>query len=180
MRSPNFVSILLAALCFSIAPPARAQADATFAKANAEFAAGNFAGAISGYESLVKQHQWNASLFYDLGNAYFRTGDLGRAILNYERALALDPAQPEARANLQLVRDQARALELKSGWIEEHLRFLTPAQYTWLGAVAFWIAVGILCGLYFSQRRPVVWIFAFVLSAALALGAGLVLWKLET
>ncbi len=56
--------------------------------------------------------QWNPALFYNLGNAYFRTGDLGRAILNYERALALDPSQPEARANLQLARDQARALEL--------------------------------------------------------------------
>jgi tetratricopeptide (TPR) repeat protein len=180
MRRPNFFLTLLAALCFSIASQARAQADATFAKANAEFAAGNFAGAINGYESLVKERQWNASLFYDLGNAYFRTGDLGRAILNYERALALDPAQPEPRANLQLVRDQARALELKSGWIEEHLGLLTPAQYTWLGAIAFWVAVGILCGLYFSQRRPVVWIFAFVLSTALAVGAALVLWKLET
>src|SRR5881628_3514737 len=116
MRRVYFILVLFAALCFSITSRARAQADATFAKANAEFVAGNFAGAISGYESLVKQHQWNASPFYDLGNAYFRTGDLGRAILNYERALALDPAHPEARANLQLVRDQSRALELKSGW----------------------------------------------------------------
>ncbi len=94
------------------APPARADADATFAKANADYAAGHFPAAIAGYESLVKSRQWNPSLFYDLGNAYFRTGDFGRAILNYERALALDPAQPEARANLQLARDQARALEL--------------------------------------------------------------------
>ena len=176
----NFILIVAAALCFSVAAQARAQADATFAKANADFGAGNFAGAISGYESLVKNRQWNPSLFYDLGNAYFRTGDLGRAILNYERALALDPAQPEARANLQLVRGQARALELKSGWIEEHLGFLSPAQYTWLGAIAFWVAAAILCGLYFAQRRAVVWIFAFLLSAFLAVGAALVVYRLET
>src|SRR5438874_2883516 len=111
MRAP--ISILLAAtvLCLALAPAARAETDAVFAKANADFAAGNFPAAISGYESLVKDHQWNASLFYDLGNAYFRIGDPGHAILNYERALTLDPNQPETRANLQLVRDQARALE---------------------------------------------------------------------
>ena len=91
--------------------PAGAETDATFNKANADYAAGHFPDAIAGYESLVKSRQWNPVLFYDLGNAYFRTGDFGRAILNYERALALDPAQPEARANLQLARDQ-RAIEL--------------------------------------------------------------------
>jgi tetratricopeptide (TPR) repeat protein len=180
MRRQISILIAIATLCFGIAPQARAQGDAIFAKANADFAAGNFAAAISGYESLVKSHQWNASLFYDLGNAYFRTGDRGRAILNYERALALDPAQPEARANLQLVRDQARALELKSGWVEQHLNILTPAQYAWLGAVAFWFAAAILCGLYLAQRRAVVWIFAFLLSAILTAGAAFVLYQLET
>lgn len=181
MRKSISILIVAAALCLSIAShAAAAQEDAVFAKANSDFAAGNFSAAISGYESLVKAHHWNANLFYDLGNAYFRTGDLGRAILNYERALALDPNHPEARANVQLVRDQARALELKPDWVEEHLSFLTPAQYTWLGAIAFWAAVGILCGLYFAQRRAVVWIFAFLLSTTVAVTAALVLWKFET
>ena len=55
-------------------------------------------------------------MFYNLGNAQYRAGDLGRAILNYERALALEPQHPEAEANLRLVRDKARALELQSNW----------------------------------------------------------------
>ncbi len=126
--------------------PARAEADATFTKANADYAAGHFPDAITGYESLVKNRQWNPILFYDLGNAYFRTGDFGRAILNYERALALDPAQPEARANLQLARDQARAIELAPGWTETHLDFLTRDQCAWLAAAAFWGAAAILAG----------------------------------
>ena len=180
MRAPLSTLIAATALCLSIAPPVRAEADAAFAKANADYAAGNFPGAISGYESLVKNRQWNASLFYDLGNTYFRTGDHGHAILNYERALALVPNQPEARANLQLVRDQSRALELAPGWVEEHLGFLTPTQYAWLGAAAFWGAAAILCGLYFAQRRAVVWIFALVLSGTVAAGAALVLYRFET
>ena len=62
---------------------------------------------------------------------------LGHAILNYERALALDPNQAEARANLQLVRDQARALALAPSWMEAHLDFLTRDQYAWLGGGCF-------------------------------------------
>jgi tetratricopeptide (TPR) repeat protein len=161
-------------------PSSRAEAGATFAKANTDYAAGHFPDAIAGYESLVKDRQWNRSLFYDLGNAYFRTGDPGRAILNYERALALDPAQPEARANLQLVRDQARALELAGGWAEPYLAYFTRDQYAWLAAAAFWGAVVILCGLYFSGRRPVVWIFALLLLGTISAGAALAVYELET
>jgi tetratricopeptide (TPR) repeat protein len=163
-----------------MAPVVRAEADATFARANADYAAGHFPAAIAGYDSLVKSRQWNPSLFYDLGNAYFRTGDPGRAVLNYERALALDPAQPEARANLQLVRDQARALELADGWAEQYLAYLTRDQYAWLAAAAFWSAAAILSGLYFSRRRPVVWIFALLLLGTISAGAALAVHKLET
>src|SRR6478736_4269801 len=138
----------LLAICVTSSLRAADGADTTFARANADYAAGKYTSAIEGYESLVKNGHWNASVFYDLGNAYFRKNDLGRAILNYERALALDPAQPEARANLQLVRDRARALELVPGWTETHLDFLTRDQCAWLAAAAFWGAAAILVGLY--------------------------------
>jgi tetratricopeptide (TPR) repeat protein len=161
-------------------PQAWADSDATFTRANADYAAGKFQSAIDGYESLIKAGQWNPSLFYNLGNAHFRTDDLGRAILNYERALALDPGQPEAKANLQLARDRARALELTRSWPEEHLDFLTRDQFTWLAAAAFWGAAAIMAGLYFSRRRPVVWIFALVLLGGIALGAVGVVYASET
>src|SRR5215510_10060954 len=106
-----------------------ANSEAVFARGNAAYAARHFPDAIKEYETLVSTGQWNPALFYDLGNAYYRTGDLGRSILNYERALALNPNQAEARANLQLVRDQARALELPPNWIEAHLAFLGRDQY---------------------------------------------------
>ena len=180
MRAPLSILLAVTALCLAITPRARAQADAAFAKANADFAAGNFSAAIAGYESLVKDRHWNPSLFYDLGNAYYRADDRGRAILNYERALALDPNQPEARANLQLVRDQARALELAPGWAEQHLDFLTPTQYAWLAAAAFWAAAAIFCGLCLARRRPVVWIFALLVSGTVTVGAAFAVYQFET
>ena len=46
-----------------------------FAKANSEFAAGNFKAAVEDYNTVVSSSEWSANLFYDLGNAYFREGD---------------------------------------------------------------------------------------------------------
>ncbi|MBA3833945.1 MAG: tetratricopeptide repeat protein [Chthoniobacterales bacterium] len=171
MHTRFSILLLTAILCLTNASRVTAQPEPAFIKANADFAAGHFPEAIKGYESLVKEHHWSASLFYNLGNAYFRVGDFGHAILNYERALALQPAQPEAQANLRLVRDQSRALELAQSWPEEHLAFLTANQYAILAAVAFWCAAFTLAGLVFAQRRPVVWIFILVLLCAITAGS---------
>ena len=180
MRARLSLLILSVSLCLAMTASVRAEADATFKKANTDYAAGHFPGAIAGYESLVQSRQWNPALFYDLGNAYFRAGDFGRAILNYERALALDPAQPEARANLQVARDRARAIELTPNWTETHLDFLTRDQFTWLAAAAVWGAAAILVGLYFARRRPVVWIFALVLLGMISAGTAFVVYQFET
>jgi hypothetical protein len=130
-----------------------AQPDAEFAKANDEYAQGHFKEAISGYEGLVRAGQWNANLFYDLGNAYFRTGDFGRSILNYERALALDRHHPEAMANLQIARDESRALEMSPSRLERYLQFASANQYSVAAAVAFWLGVVGLVALIFTRRR---------------------------
>src|SRR5512132_2820808 len=111
--SACFIAILCSAVS---AASSFAQAEGDFTKANQEYAQGHFKEAISVYEALVRTGQWSANLFYDLGNAYFRTGDFGHAILNYERALALERHHPEATANLQIARDEARALELQQSW----------------------------------------------------------------
>ena len=147
-----------AALAISVAlltPSARGAGEdaAVFAKANQEYAAGHYQQAIDGYESLVRAHRWNAILFYDLGNAWFRKGDPGRAILQYERALALDRQHPEAQANLRLVRDEARALELPKTLVDRYLGFATPAQYIWMAALAFWVAIFALALLLLGARR---------------------------
>ena len=103
---------MIAVLCVA-ADSVRAADESTFAKANQAYGEGRFEEAVAGYEDLVRSGHWHANLFYDLGNAWFRLGNFGKAILNYERALALDPRHPEADANLRLARDEARALELR-------------------------------------------------------------------
>lgn len=139
-----------------------AQSDADFVKANQEYAQGHFKEAISGYEALVRAGQWSATLFYDLGNAYFRTGDFGHAILNYERALALERHHPEATANLQIARDEARALELQQSRPEHYLQFASVNQFSIAAAIAFWLAVFVFVTLLFARRRSATLIAALI------------------
>ena len=157
-------------LVFAIASSAIAQPNADFTKANEEYAQGHFKQAISGYEALVSAGQWSANLFYDLGNAYFRTGEFGRAILNYERALALERHHPEAMANLQIARDEAHALELQQSWPERYLQFGSVNQYCIAAAIAFWLAAFAIAMLIFARRRSATLIIA--LTFCLLIGAG--------
>ena len=139
-----------------------------FAKANSEYAAGHFQAAGEGYAALVRAGQSNPALFYNLANAYYRRGDLARAILNYERVLALDPHQAEAAANLQLVRDKTRALELNAKWPERILGSLSSDWYAWIAAAGFWVGVFAFVMFCFrpSTGKAIATIFLFVLCGA--------------
>ena len=156
-----------------------AQSDADFAKANQEFAQGHFKEAISGYEALVRAGQWSANVFYDLGNAYFRTGDFGRAILNYERALALEPHHAEATANLQIARDEAHALELQPRWAERYLQFSSVNQYSITAAVCFWIAAFCFLALIFRRRRAARVVALLLVMLVVFAGSIFAIWQLE-
>jgi tetratricopeptide (TPR) repeat protein len=143
----------------------RADSASDFANANREYAAEHYQAATEGYEALVRSGQRNSALFYNLGNAWYRRGDRARAILNYERALALDPHHAEATANLQLVRDQARALELAPQWPERFLLSVDSTTYSWLAAIAFWIGMFALALFLFrrSMAKAIAMIGAFVI-----------------
>jgi len=158
----NRTLTILFSLALGIATVAYAQSDPDFTKANQEYAQGHFKEAISGYEALVRAGQWSANLFYDLGNAYFRTGDFGHAILNYERALALERHHPEATANLQIARDEARALELQQSWPERYLQFASVNQYSIAAAIGFWLAIFAVVVLIFARRRSATVITALI------------------
>lgn len=163
--------------CIVWASPAFAQSDSQFAKANQEFAQGHFKEAIAGYEALVRGGQWNANLFYDLGNAYFRTRDFGRAILNYERALALDNHHPEATANLQIARDEARALEMQPTKLEHYLQFASINEYSIGAAVALWLGIFGIAAMIFARRRSAA---LLSLSILCLLICALAVWAIHT
>src|SRR3954466_2135533 len=147
------IRVLVFLVVTAFATAGFAAEEGAFAKANQAYAEGRFGAAAAHYESLINSGAWNANLFYDLGNAHYRLGDFGQAILNYERAVALEPRHPEAEANLQLARDEARALELRRDWIERYASFGTVKQWSVAAATSFWTALFLIAQLVLSSKR---------------------------
>ena len=75
----------------------------TKAKADSAYINKDYAQAIEIYESLLQEGE-SGEIYYNLGNAYFKQDELGRAILNYERALLLQPGNADVSANLDIAR----------------------------------------------------------------------------
>lgn len=63
---------------------------------------GDYQAAAAAYEKILTEGLTSPELHYNLGGAYYHEGQLGKAILNYERALRLDPSFKDARENLAL------------------------------------------------------------------------------
>lgn len=86
-----------------IARPAAAQ-DEIVARGNQAYQDGDYVAAISAYEAVAAAGYESAGLEFNLANAYFKSGDLGRSILHWERSLVLSPGDADTRANLELAR----------------------------------------------------------------------------
>lgn len=93
-------SILLIMLFLPLSASALTKADADSA-----YVRGQYQQAIKDYEALLKQGA-SAELYYNLGNAYYRTENITRAVLNYERAQLLSPSDRDIRFNLQMARSK--------------------------------------------------------------------------
>lgn len=90
-------------------------AEALAQQADSAYSADNFTLAEALYLQAMKTGGTSATLFYNLGNAYYRQGNLGKAIVNYERALKLDPTNNDARANLDFVNSKITDKQTDSG-----------------------------------------------------------------
>ena len=69
-------------------------------KAEAAYNAGNYDEAIGIYNNIITTEGTSAPLFYDLGNAYYKAGQIGNAVLCFERAKKLDPRNKSILNNL--------------------------------------------------------------------------------
>ncbi len=77
-----------------------------FTQANQAYEANDFTKALDTYEKILAEGYESAALYYNLGNCYYKKSDLGRSILNYERALRIDASDEDILQNLALAREQ--------------------------------------------------------------------------
>ena len=80
-----------------------ANAQSLVEQANKAYSEDKFIEALKIYEEAVAKEGVSTELYYNIGNTYYRLGSKGKAILYYERALALDPSNNDARENLDFV-----------------------------------------------------------------------------
>lgn len=175
----KFLATLLL-LLFASLRTASASAEEDIAAGNQAYRAENFTAAVAHYQSAIDSGARNAALFYNLGNASFRAGELGQAILSYERALVLKPQHPEARANLHLAQDKARALELGPMWWDQFTARVTPRQLLLFGTVTFWVAVFFLLAWWLAARGSVLRLLGGVLALGLSGASLAALYATET
>jgi tetratricopeptide (TPR) repeat protein len=110
-----------------------------FDAANKLYEQGKFLDAASAYEKLLQSGRTSAALFFNLGNAYFKGGQIGRAIAEYRRAEQIAPRDSDLRANLQFARKQIQGPTLASSRRQDWLGKLNLNEWSWLASGAVWL-----------------------------------------
>ncbi len=135
----------------------------TFTRANQLYQQGKIAEARDVYENLVNTGYVSGELLYNCGNANYRTGNLPRAILYYERALRLLPSDEDLRNNLQVanlsITDRIEPAPRLFVWDEWDalkswlpLRTLTLVAWGWYVALMAAIAAIMLARTYAARK----------------------------
>jgi tetratricopeptide (TPR) repeat protein len=83
-----------------------ANANTTIQKANTAYQAGFYENAASLYEQVIEQGKVSSGVYYNLGNSYFKMDEISKAILNFERALKLDPSNEDIIYNLRVANNK--------------------------------------------------------------------------
>jgi tetratricopeptide (TPR) repeat protein len=133
-------------------PAARLQAAET-CYTNADFET-----AASLYEGLLAENGPDFNLYYNLGNTYYRSKDLAKAILNFERALRLNPSDRDTRFNLELC--QARTIDkieplgefLISRWFRNLGNLMNSNGWAVTGLLCFVLLIASLTAYFFSRH----------------------------
>ncbi|MGD9613092.1 MAG: tetratricopeptide repeat protein [Kiritimatiellia bacterium] len=129
--------------------------------------------AIAGWESLVAEGQSQPETLFNLGNAHYRSGNLGKAILAYRQAQRLAPRDPDIRANLGFAA-QSAGIELPARKpLAALLLDFSRSEWRGFGAACFWLlatalAAWILWPRFRFVARPAVASFSALLLLALA------------
>lgn len=149
MKRITYGLLVLTIFAFTARATFGQDTEAIFEQANQAYSEENYAQAIEKYEAVLKQGFESAELYYNLGNAHYKSRHIAAAVLNYERALELDPGFEDAQYNLQLanlrVKDNVEAvpdLLLVQG-VKNLVRGFSSGQWAKIAVILFWLAVAL-------------------------------------
>ena len=117
----------------------------------------DYKSAIQIYEALLEKRE-AAEVYYNLGNCYYKTNDIAKSILNYERALLLDPGNTDIRVNLEMAR--AKTVDKITpipdiffvAWIKSLINCLSVDAWAKCG-ILFFILFLVAVALFFFSKQ---------------------------
>jgi tetratricopeptide (TPR) repeat protein len=153
--------VLLASLPFAADAQSNEYMDSLWNAANQSYAEGRWTDAVADYEMISQAGLESAALYCNMGNAFFKDGNVPMAILYYERALKLDPSYADARFNLELLNsgiqdriDPVPELILKT-WTRK-LCYLADSD-TWAVMFLIFMSLALFLVIVFIRGREAGW-----------------------
>ena len=149
-----FVSVWVSGQTDSIQAPVivtKAQADSAYIN-------NDYASAIYLYENILANQGESADIYYNLGNSYYKMDNIAKAIVNYEKALVLNPGDGDIRFNLELARSKTvdKITPLSEiffiTWTKDLANVLTSDAWAKLAVISFLIFI-ICLSVYLFNRR---------------------------
>lgn len=151
------LSIVGLLFVWSLSVPMSAQ---TKQQADSLYSKGDYKGAAAIYEDILKKEGIAPELYYNLGNCYYKLDEIAPTILNYERALLLDPSDGDTKANLALARGKTTDKVTPASemffvsWWREMTNLMNINSWLFLAITAFILMlVGILVYAFTSNIR---------------------------
>lgn len=129
----------------------------TKANADAEYQKGNYQQAIKDYEEILKNGV-SADIYYNLGNAYYRTDNITKAVLAYERAHLLSPGDEDINFNLQFARGKTIDKITPAGemffvtWYKSLVNFTSVDNWAKLGILSIIVALVLVLVYLFAPQ----------------------------
>lgn len=153
----TFISMILLLLALL---PVFAQ-DSPMEKANQLYSSGNYQQAAEVYQEILNSNQVSAELYYNLGNAYYKTGNITKAIINYERAKLLAPGDDDIQFNLELANQHVvDAIEplpqvFFVRWWHNLLNKFPVDEWAWISIISFILTLGMAGFFLFSRTSSI-------------------------
>ena len=164
--------ISLTALVWLISNNLLAQSpDDLMKSANKFYQDGNYQLAAESYQKILGQGFESGALYYNLGNAYFKTGKLGYAIYSYEKGLKIEPNDEDLSYNLKIANSRTvdKITELPKlflvSWWDGLVTSLNVSGWSFVVIIIFWILLASIA-VYFFSRKAILQKISFLSSSA--------------
>lgn len=133
-------------------------AHTTKAEADSAYINNDFENAANLYESILKNKGESADIYYNLGNSYYKVNNIAKAVLNYERALLLNPGDGDIRFNLELARSKTVDKVTPTSkmffitWTQSLINSMSERAWGKTGILAFILTILMLALFIFGKR----------------------------